>query len=73
MGTYEYTEQTKDLILEDVTRRLKNLLNDCFWKESASKSLAQTLTRWAEDSLKRARLANIYVILELHKRQMRKV
>jgi hypothetical protein len=24
-GTYEYTEKPKDLILEDVTRRLKNL------------------------------------------------
>ena len=72
-GTYKYTEKPKDLILEDVTRRLKNLLNDCFGKESATKSLAQTLTRWAEDSLKRARLANFYVIWKLHKRQMRKV
>jgi len=67
-GTYEYTEKPKDLILEDVTRRLKNLLNDCFGKESATKSLAQTLTRWAEDSLKRARLANFYVIWKLHKK-----
>ena len=66
-GTNEYTEKPKDLILEDVTRRLKNLLNDCFGKESATKSLAQTLTRWAEDSLKRARLANFYVIWKLHK------
>ncbi len=49
-GTYEYTEKPKDFILEDVTRRLKNLLNDRFRKESATKSLAQTLTRWADDS-----------------------
>jgi hypothetical protein len=44
-GTYEYTGKLKDLILEDVTSRLKNLLNDCFGKESATKSLVQTLTR----------------------------
>jgi hypothetical protein len=49
-GTYEYTEKPKDLILEDVARRLKTLLNDCFGKESTTKSLAQTLTRWVEDS-----------------------
>ena len=55
-----YTEKPKDLILEEVTHRLKNLLNDCFWKESATKSLAQTLTRWAEESLKRARVANFF-------------
>jgi hypothetical protein len=34
-GTYEYTEKPKDLILEDVTLRLKSLLN-CFGKESAT-------------------------------------
>jgi hypothetical protein len=34
-GTYEYTERPKDLILE-VTRRLKNLLHDCFGKESTT-------------------------------------
>ncbi len=28
-GTYQYTEKPKDLIREDVTSRLKNLLNDC--------------------------------------------
>jgi hypothetical protein len=49
-GTYEYTEKPKNFILEDVTRILKTLLNNSVWKESATKSLAQTLTRWAEDS-----------------------
>ena len=53
-GTYEYTDKPNDLILEDVTRRLKNLLYDCFGKEPATKSLAQTLTKWTDDSLKRA-------------------
>ncbi len=48
-GTYEYTDKPKDLILEDVTRRLKTLLYDCFGKEPATKSLAQTLTRWTDD------------------------
>jgi hypothetical protein len=67
-GTYEYTGKPKDLILMDVTRRLKNLLNDCFGKESATKPLAQTLAKWADDSLQRARLANFYVIWKLHKK-----
>mmetsp|Transcript_40948 Transcript_40948/g.85450 ORF Transcript_40948/g.85450 Transcript_40948/m.85450 type:complete len:573 (-) Transcript_40948:730-2448(-) len=67
-GTYEYTEKPKDLILEDVARRLKNLLSDCFRNESATKPLAQTLTKWTDDSLKRARLANFYVIWKLHKK-----
>ena len=67
-GTYEYTDKPKDLILEDVTRRLKTLLYDCFRTEPATKSLAQTLTKWADDSLKRARLANFYVIWKLHKK-----
>ena len=60
-GTYEYTENPKDLILLDVTRRLKNLLNDCFGKESATRSVAHTMTQRAED-VKRNRLANLYVI-----------
>ena len=67
-GTYEYTDKPKDLILEDVTRRLKTLLYDCFGTEPATKSLAQTLRKWADDSLKRARLANFYVIWKLHKK-----
>jgi hypothetical protein len=67
-GTYEYTENPKDLILLDVTRRLKNLLNDCFGKEPSTKPLAQTLAKWADDSLQRARLANFYVIWKLHKK-----
>jgi hypothetical protein len=29
-GTYEYTAKPKDLILNSVSQRLKNLLNDCF-------------------------------------------
>ena len=29
-GTYEHTEKPKDLILGDVSRRLNNLLKDCF-------------------------------------------
>ncbi len=68
-GTYEYTENPKDIILGDVTRRLKNLLNDCFGKDSATKSLAQTITGWAEDSLERARPANFYLIWKLHKKE----
>ena len=67
-GTYEYTQKPKDLILNDVARRLKNLLNDQFGKESATKSLARTLTKWTDDSVKRARLANFYVIWKLHKK-----
>ena len=67
-GTYEYTAKPKDLILQDVARRLKNLLNDCFGKESTTKSLAHTLTKWADDSVKRDRLANFYVIWKLHKK-----
>ena len=67
-GTYEYTAKPKDLILNDVARRLKNLLTGCFGKESATQSLAQTLTKWIDDSLKRARLANFYVIWKLHKK-----
>ncbi len=47
------TLRRKKLILEDVTSRLKNLLNDFFGKESATKSLAQTQIKWAEDSLKK--------------------
>ena len=56
------------MILQDVARRLKNLLNDCFGKESTTKSLAHTLTKWADDSVKRDRLANFYVIWKLHKK-----
>ncbi len=75
-GTYEYTEKPKDLILEDVTRRLKDvlerLLREGFRhrraaapglsKQSATKSLAQTLMKRA------ARIANFYVIWKLHKK-----
>ncbi len=43
---------------------LKNLLTDCFGKESATQSLAQTLTKWIDDSLKRARLAKFQRDLE---------
>jgi hypothetical protein len=67
-GTYEYTEKLKEMILEDVTKRLKNLPNDCFGKESTPKPLARTLTNWADGSVKRARLANFYVIWKLHKK-----
>ena len=48
-GTYEYTAKPKDLILFDVARRLKLLLNDCFGIDPTTKSLAQTLTKWADD------------------------
>jgi hypothetical protein len=37
-------------------------------KESATQSLAQTLTKRTDDSLKRDRLANFYVIWKLHKK-----
>ena len=42
-GTYQYTEKPKDLILMDVIRRLKKLLDECFSNDPATKSLAQTL------------------------------
>jgi hypothetical protein len=55
-GTYDYIVKPNDhdLILEDVTRRLKNLLSDCLLvavvgKEFTTKPLAQTLTKWADD------------------------
>ena len=68
-GTYyEYTENPKDLILFDVARRLKTLLNDCFGNDPTTKSLAQTLTKWADDSLKRDRLANFYVNWKVKKK-----
>ena len=67
-GTYEYTENPKDLILNDVARRLKTLLNDCFGNDPTTKSLAQTLTKWADDSLKRDRLANFYVNWKVKKK-----
>ena len=62
---FEYREKPKDLILEDVTRRLQNLSGDCF--KNKSKPLVQTLTKWADGSLKRARLAHFYVIWKLHR------
>ncbi len=61
-GTYEYTANPTDLILEDVTRRL-----DCFGKESTTKRLAQTIMKWADDSLNRAWIAIFNVIRKLHK------
>ncbi len=67
-STYEDTEKPKDLILNDVVRRLKNLLHDCFGKDSATQSLAQILTKWADDSRKGDRLAKFYVIWKLHKK-----
>jgi hypothetical protein len=67
-GTYEYTEKPRDLILKDVARRLKNLLNDCFDKDPDTRSLGRTLTKWVIDSLNRARLADFYVIWKLHKK-----
>ncbi len=67
-GTYEYTAKPRDMVLNSESRRLKNLLNDCFSTESATKSLANTLTKWIDDSVKRARLANFYVIWKLHKK-----
>jgi hypothetical protein len=66
-GTYEYTEQPKDLILSSLVRRLKNLVNDCLGTESATQALARTLTKWADESLKRGRLCKFYVIWKLHK------
>jgi hypothetical protein len=68
--TYEYTENPKDLILLDValSQRLKNLLKHCFGNDPTTKPLECTLTRWADDSVKRNRLANFYVIWKLHKK-----
>ena len=43
MGTYQFTEKPKDLILIDVVRRLNNLLDECFSNEPTTKPLAQTL------------------------------
>ena len=56
------------MILLDLVRRLKNLLNDSFGNDPSTKSLARTLTKWADDSSKRNRLANFYVIWKLHKK-----
>ena len=66
-GTYQFTDKPKDLILKDVTHRLKNLVDQCFSNDPKTKSLAQTLKKWADDSKKRGRLANFYVIWKLHK------
>ena len=66
-GTYRYTKKPKDLILDDFVQRLKNLVHDCFGYESATKSLARTLTKWADDSLTRGRLSKFYVMRKLHK------
>lgn len=66
-GTYEYTEKPADLILADVSRRLNNLLRECFGSESATQSLARTLTKWTEASLNRGQLSKFYVIWKLHK------
>ena len=67
-GTYEYTEKLKDLILLDVARRMENLLNDFLSDDPATKSLAQALTNWADDSRKRDRLATVFVIRKLIKK-----
>jgi hypothetical protein len=66
-GTYEHTEKPKNLILADVSRRLNNLLAECFNSESATESLAGTLTKWTEASLERGQLSKFYVIWKLHK------
>ena len=66
-GTYERTEKPMDLILADVSRRLNNLLRDCFNSKSATESLARTLTKWTEDSHNREQLGTFYVIWKLHK------
>ena len=66
-GSYEYTDQPKDLILSSLVRRLKSLVNDCFGTESATQALARTLTKWADESLERGRLCKFYVIWKLHK------
>ena len=68
IGTYEHTEQPKDLILNSLVRRLKNLVDECFGSESSTQALARTLTKWSDDSLKRGRLCKFYVIWKLHKR-----
>ncbi len=68
-GTYEYTAKPKYLILTSVSRRLKNQLNDCLGKvESTTKSLTHTLTKWIDYSIKRACLANFYLIWKLLKK-----
>lgn len=66
-GTYEHTEQPKDMILTSLVRRLKNLVQDCLGAESATQALARTLTKWADDSLEREKLCKFYVIWKLHK------
>ena len=66
-GTYEYTDQPKDLILSSLVRRLKSLVNECLGGESKTQALARTLTKWADDSLERGRLCKFYVIWKLHK------
>ena len=66
-GTYEHTERPKDFILTSLVRRLKNLVQDCLGKESATQALARTLTKWADASLERGKLCNFYGIWKLHK------
>ena len=66
-GTYIHTDKPKDLILQDVVQRLKNLVHDCFGTDSATKALARTLKTWADDSLMRGKLSKFYVIWKLHK------
>ena len=66
-GTYMHTAKPKDLILQEVVHRLKCLVHDCLGIEPATRSLANTLKRWADDSLNQGRLCKFYVIWKLHK------
>ena len=66
-GTYMHTAKPKDMILQDIVHRLKCLVQDCLGAESATQSLARTLQKWANDSLKQGRLSKFYAIWKLHK------
>lgn len=66
-GTYMHTAKPTDLILEDVARRLKALVHDCLYIDSATQPLARTLMKWVDDALNRGKLCKFYIIWKLHK------
>ena len=66
-GTYMNTSKPKDLILQEVVHRLKCLMPDCMHIEPATRSLANTLKRWADDSFNQRRPCKFNVIWKLHK------
>jgi hypothetical protein len=64
---FVHTLNSKDSTLNEAVRRLKSLPNDYFGKELATQSIAHTLAKRTDDSLKRDHLASFYVSWKLHK------